>query len=439
METRANYALIGLFTLSVLTAAFLFVYWFSGGDTSSKQTPYRVVFTGSVSGLSRGSAVLFNGLRVGEVTSLRLLPNDPSKVVARVDIDSSTPVNTDTRARLEFQGLTGVASVQLSGGGGPDSKPLTSPEPGQPPIIYADRSDFQDLLESAQRLARKADDVLTGLGQVVAENKGPLNNTLKNVETFSNALAQNSEGVAKFLASTGNAADRIAELSVDLQKLTGSLDRIVQAVDPQDVRKIVTNVRELSDTLAGQRERFATLVDDAAKLASHLNDTAGKLDGVLADAGSILKGVDQKKVAAIVDNADRFAKALGDNSARVDEVVRNAQELTAKLNKAADKVEGVLASVQQFLGSDETKGALGDIGEMARSVRVLADNLDKRTAEITTGINRVTGPALREYESLAADGKRTLGELNRTLRSFEKNPQQLLFGAKPSIPEYSGR
>jgi phospholipid/cholesterol/gamma-HCH transport system substrate-binding protein len=76
---------------------------------------------------------------------------------------------------------------------------------------------------------------------------------------------------------------------------------------------------------------------------------------------------------------------------------------------------------------------------MARSIRRLADNLDKRTQEITAGINRVTGPAVRQYEALAEDGRKTLNDIGRTLRSLEKNPQQLLFGSKPTIPEYSGR
>ena len=82
-----------------------------------RRTPTDIIFTGSVSGLSRGASVLYNGLQVGEVTSLYCCRSDPSKVVARVEIDASTPMNVDTRARLEFQGLTGVASIQLPGGG----------------------------------------------------------------------------------------------------------------------------------------------------------------------------------------------------------------------------------------------------------------------------------------------------------------------------------
>ena len=140
METRAHYVAIGSFTLLVIAAAFAFIYWFRGTDGRSNVTNYRVVFTGSVSGLSKGSLVMYNGLKVGEVTALSLMPDDPSRVVAVVTVDASTPMNTDTKARLEFQGLTGVASVQLSGGG-PNAQPLTSTDASKPPVIYADRSD----------------------------------------------------------------------------------------------------------------------------------------------------------------------------------------------------------------------------------------------------------------------------------------------------------
>ncbi|MCP8937291.1 MlaD family protein [Alsobacter sp. SYSU M60028] len=506
METRANYALIGLFTLAVVAAAFGFVFWFSGKDAGATLKQYRIIFTGSVSGLQRGGQVLYNGLQVGSVTNLNLLQDDPSKVVALVEIDATTPMNVDTRARLEFTGLTGVASIQLTGGA-PGSPPLVSKDPKQPPVILADRSDFQDLLESAQRLAKKADDVLTRADQLFADNAGSISNTVRNIETFSDALAQNSPGIAQFMTSTGNAADKIASLAVDLQKLSDSLDRVVKAIDPAEVSKIVSDVGKVTSSVADQSDKIGDIVRNASELTGRLNDTSVKLDeligdasaafkavdpdkvarvvdgldkfsttlgennqqvaevirnaneltaklnkagdridGVLADAGSALKsldaalkGVDGTKVARTIDNVDRFTTALGANSDKVDEIVRNAQELSAKLNRSADKVDEVLTSAQNFLGSDKTQGALNSITDMAKSIRVLADNLDKRTAEITAGVSRITGPGLRDFESLTQEGKRTLGDLSRTLRSLERNPQQLIFGAKPSIPEYGGR
>ncbi|HRE22186.1 MAG TPA: MlaD family protein, partial [Rhabdaerophilum sp.] len=82
MENRANYALVGLFTLAVIAGAFAFVYWFKRAGEQGDRRAYRVVFSGSVSGLSKGSVVRFNGLRVGEVTDMEIMPSDPSKVVA---------------------------------------------------------------------------------------------------------------------------------------------------------------------------------------------------------------------------------------------------------------------------------------------------------------------------------------------------------------------
>ncbi|HRJ68807.1 MAG TPA: MlaD family protein, partial [Beijerinckiaceae bacterium] len=109
METRANYALVGLFTLAVIAASFGFIYWFRSASNAGERAPYRIVFNGSVSGLSKGAQVRFNGLRVGEVMAVELMPDDPSRVSVLVAIDPKVPMRTDTRARLDVQTLTGAA------------------------------------------------------------------------------------------------------------------------------------------------------------------------------------------------------------------------------------------------------------------------------------------------------------------------------------------
>jgi phospholipid/cholesterol/gamma-HCH transport system substrate-binding protein len=116
METRAPYALIGAFVLAVIAAVFGFVYWLNNTGGLSQRTVYRVRFDNSVSGLLTGAAVLFNGIRVGEVTELRLSSDDPRQVIATIAVVPSTPVRIDTQAGLEFQGLTGVPVIALQGG-----------------------------------------------------------------------------------------------------------------------------------------------------------------------------------------------------------------------------------------------------------------------------------------------------------------------------------
>ncbi len=380
METRANYALVGLFTLAVLGAAFGFVSWFSGLGGSSDRREVRIVFSGSVTGLTRGSSVLFNGLRVGEVKDIQLFPDDPRSIYAVIDVANSTPIRNDTRARIESQGLAGVVAIQLLGGS-VDAPALQAREGQALPTIIAERSEVQDLLETVRNVARRTDDLFERLGRFVDDNDRSIATTIRNVEKFSAALGDNADGVNKMLSSIAVAAERIGPLSTQLESFTRDLSEITRQIDVARVNRTLENI-------------------------------------------------------------DRFAAALGTGSGDVTKTLQSVAGITEKLNSAADQVEGVLKGAQAFLGSaagGEGQGALADVGAAARSIRALADNLDKRTAEITTGISRFTGPGLRDIEALANDGRKTLNDLNRTLRSFERNPQQLIFGNRPAIPDYSGR
>ena len=135
METRANYVLIGLFTLAVVLGVFGFVYWFQNIGGTGERAYYSVVFDGSVSGLRTGATVLFNGIRVGEVTGLKLDPKRPKQVIAVISIDKSVAVRKDTEVGLEFQGLTGIASVSLKGGS--PAEPVLVGSKDNPPQLMA--------------------------------------------------------------------------------------------------------------------------------------------------------------------------------------------------------------------------------------------------------------------------------------------------------------
>ncbi|MBF9233470.1 MlaD family protein [Microvirga alba] len=441
METRANYALIGLFTLAVIAAGFGFVYWFSGGERGQTRQAVRIVFSGSVSGLSKGSTVSFNGLRVGEVTEINLLPEDPRRVVAVVQVDRNTPVRSDTRARLEYQGLTGVATIALSGGE-PSAPPLVA-GPGQPlPTIFADRSDFQDLIETARNIARRADDVLERVGRVVADNEGSISRTVQNVERFSQALGENAEGIDRFLAQVGQAAEKVGPLAEKLETLATNLDEVVRTVDRQRVARIVENVDSFTQSLADSKQAIHDALRDAASLVGRLNESAPKLDTALGEINNIAKAIDPAKIGRTVDSVEVFTQTLRQRSPDVDKAITEARSITEKLNKSADRIDSVLAGAEKFLGSasgEAGKGAFDEIREAAKSVRVLADNLNQRTEGILAGVGRFANTGLPEYEALAVEGRRALGDISRAVRSIERNPQQFIFGGRPSIPEYNGR
>jgi phospholipid/cholesterol/gamma-HCH transport system substrate-binding protein len=459
METRANYALIGLFTLAVFAGMLGFVYWFASGRSNGVKTTYRVVFTGSVSGLNRGSLVRFNGLRVGEVTAIDLVPSDPSRVMAIIEVDQKTPVKADTRARLEYQGLTGQASVQLSGGTA-TAPALTSPDGGRA-VIFADRSDFQDILETVQRIAGRADTMLSRFEKIAVDNEASISSTIRSVEVFAKALADNSAGVGVFMANMGDVAQRVGSLSQRLETLSISADELLRSLDARSVNRAIGNIEAFTQALADNRRNIDGLLTDGAVLAKRLSESSTRLDGVLAEVERLAKSVDGTKIGRTVDNIDRFAGALGGGTAAIDKAIRDIAGITDTLRQAAPKVDQVLTSATNFLGANQGEGrsAFGEIGETAKSFRTLADNLnsrvtdftamaqaierlaknlDGRAREISAGINRLTSSGGRDIEAIASDARRAVNELNRATRNIARDPSQLITGGRPAIPEYSG-
>jgi phospholipid/cholesterol/gamma-HCH transport system substrate-binding protein len=177
---------------------------------------------------------------------------------------------------------------------------------------------------------------------------------------------------------------------------------------------------------------------DGASLATRLNVTSKRLDTALTDVDDLLKAVDAHKIAGIVDSASDIAETVRQNRGNVDETLKNFSQMSAKLNQSADKVDGVLTSAQNFLGSPGTKSAVDRVSEAAQSIKKLADDVDARVKDIAVGLSRFSNSGLREYEALAIEGRRVLDDIDRTVRSLQRNPNQLIFGGKPSLPEYRG-
>ena len=192
MEIRARYVLVGFFTLAVIAGGFAFVYWLQTAGGVGKRKSFDIHFSNTVSGLLRGSPVLFNGIRVGEVIGLRLVPDNPRAVDATIAVDEHTPVRSDTLVSLEFQGLTGVAVVTLTGGSENAPAP-TAPLQGGRPVLTASEAAGESMSESARR-------VLGRLDKILADNTADVRSIMSNVATFSEALGRNSSKVDGIVA-----------------------------------------------------------------------------------------------------------------------------------------------------------------------------------------------------------------------------------------------
>jgi phospholipid/cholesterol/gamma-HCH transport system substrate-binding protein len=208
METRAPFVIVGAFVLAAIVAVFGFVYWLQNTGGLGPRTSYRVQFEGSVPGLLVGAAVLFNGIRVGEVTDLGLTPGNPRGVNATISVASTTPVRADTKVGLEFQGLTGVPVIALEGG-------TQVAQSGAVPTLVAEPGAGQGMTQAARDALRKVDTVLS-------ENSGALKDTIANFKVFSEGLARNTgklDGIVAGLERMTGVTSPPPKITYDLRAL----------------------------------------------------------------------------------------------------------------------------------------------------------------------------------------------------------------------------
>lgn len=441
METRANYAIIGIFTLAVIVAGFGFVYWFSGSDSGKARSPYRIEFAGSVAGLSKGAPVLFNGIRVGDVNNVYFDPAKPQQAFAVIEVDRETPVRQDTKANLDVALLSQVAVIALTGGD-PAAPPL-QPRPGDNmPTIVAERGGLGSIIETAKGTAERANVLIENLNGIVSDNRDSINRAIRNVETFSNALSANAPQIQQALASVGQAAERIGPLAGKLETLTDETTAVVRSVDRNRVASIVANVDNVLQTVSENRAQIANILQDASVTVRRLADLAPTLQQTVSDAGRVVAAVDPVKLGNAVDGASRFAAALGNTSRDAENAIRNANSLTAKLDAAAGRIDGVLKAAESFLGSaagQEGKSTFASIRDAMERFGAASDNLSRRATEIAQGVGRFTGTGARQVEGVAIDARRTINTVGRAAQNLERNPSSIIFGGRPSLPEYGGR
>lgn len=446
METRANTFLVGLFVLAAIAGSFGFVWWLMQGSDTTPRREVSVIFPSAVQGLVPGASVTFNGLKIGDVRRLGFAPDDPNKVVAIIAVDSTAPIRKDTTVQLSYSGLTGVATVDLRGGTASQPRLL---EGNETPILSANASAMQDLMSVGRELAGRANATLVEVEKVVKENSDGIRQSVENVRQFTSALNSDPEAVRKLMADVGRASEVLSKVANRIDPLVEGLDGLVRAVDREQVKRFVDNATKVSADLAAVSGELGAVVKEMRALTAAIDPVKVRqsVDGISDLAARLQKGgPDIEKTIASAQqaakNVETFSAELAKRSADVDSIVKNTSELTAKLNKAADRIDGVLAGIDGLVRSPEGQGLfaegktfLAEATRTAAQIRETAKAFDLRAAEIAGGINRLASSGLREVRDFVSDGRRALQTIDRTVGGIEKNPQQFLFGNKP-VPEY---
>lgn len=267
METRANHILIGSFVIGVVLLTLACLLWLGKFGGERDGALYDIVFEESVIGLSKGSAVSYNGVPVGEVVSLAIDPKDLSRVMVRIRINGRDLVRRDTQATLGFAAVTGVADIRLSGGS------LQSPrlyEEGRVPVIAASPSPLAKLATSGQDIMVNINEVAARLSDLLSpQNVAKVESVLGNVDALVASVGEERETLAEAIRQLSAAS---AQLQATLASIDGAAD----------------SVRGLMDGEA------RALLSSANAAVEKLDALSTQLDGLVAENRAAVSGFSQQ-------------------------------------------------------------------------------------------------------------------------------------------------
>lgn len=407
METRANFVLIGLFTLAGIAGLVGMLVWFARVELDQRFAYYDVRFT-SVAGLSEASDVRFAGLPVGQVVDVRLSPDRSGTVLVRLEVDAETPVRTDSVATIEAQGVTGVSFVGISAG--ESSSELLLPSSDAPvPEIDAGQSAFQALTEDAPQLLTEALEVIEEVNTLLgSENQERVANILENAETASNALADTLDAFAEVPDTVQRFTDQVeafnailAGIAPEVETLLTTADSTVGALGALS-EEASTMIVTANDTLTvaqstfNEAQRFLNedLTNTTIALERAITDLQGEIAVISDSAQSVLATFDETGAVA----TQRLTEA--------EATLAQASETLTILSQTATTVEETASGFTSLLDTQaeplivETRAT---VARAADAIDTIAQTAETDLPVIIEDIRTATATASEAIQQVAAD------------------------------------
>ena len=267
MKARASNLMIGTTTLAVIAAAFIGVLGFRKIHGIQQRGPLRIVFEGSASGLRKGGSVNFDGVQIGEILSLKL--DNPRKVVAFVMVDNSAPIRRDTVVGLEFQGLTGVAAISLTGGAA--TAPPVPLDADGVPTLSADLSEIQSIR-----------DTLHNVDRVLVGNQATIKDGLLSFETYTASLASKGDAIEEVVGKADNAFASFGDAMTKIDNIMpgvayGKADELFEKL--KSIREFAGTFDKKSRIVIEEgRRSLLDISQEAIKVTRKIDPQAGEGD-----------------------------------------------------------------------------------------------------------------------------------------------------------------
>ena len=309
METRASYLVVGGFVLVSLIALVVMVIWLAGTTFDEEFAYYDILFEGSVTGLKSGNPVRYRGIPVGVVSDMGIDKENVERVRVTIEVPNDTPIKEDAIASLEFQGITGVAYVQIEGG--TQDANMLRPQLGRPrPIIESKPSQLQEVFDAAPEVLNRFIALLEQASVLLGkENQSNVADTLQNITTFTDALAENSGDVGHMISDSVKVINELRLASAEARTAVTDLRGLV--ADVTDNVALITG--EARATMEYVRSLTSDLRDDAHNLTGRLDGTLTILDREVQGLG----GETKSTLLAVRQASEQLARILDSNQGAV--------------------------------------------------------------------------------------------------------------------------
>lgn len=288
MEPQARYTLVGAVTLALGLLTALTLLWLERRSGEPVKM-YTIYFrTHSLGGLQPDGDVTMRGIRVGRIRSLRIA-GDPERVKVTIEVRASTPVKIDSKAVVERNLLTGLASIDIIGSTRASRALVLVPPGEEHPVIPEGPARIEELKKDLPELLAKGGELVTRASDLLSEkNRESVRRTIANLERISTLLASPERGIGRTL-------DDIHGVANDLRKTATRLDAAVTKAAGKPLEELLalaTELRHLAATVdSSLRQVVATQTSTIARIAEDIGRSASALSTTLetfADPGELL-------------------------------------------------------------------------------------------------------------------------------------------------------
>ena len=295
-----NNLVVGLFVTIAIVAFVGFILWLTGRSGDEDVARFSLMFEKDVTGLAVGGPVNYMGVSIGSVIQMEIVrrdvvntsadktKDDQQSILIRVDIEvlERTPVDGRTFASLAFQGITGVAVVNLDSDTGRPT-PLKVTDDSPYPLIPVRQIGFAAVLSGAPRIVDRLDSLLIQANELLGEqNRASIGRSLENVESLTQSLAGSSETIA---ALPGDISQTLA----DIQIVAHQLKTLVVDVQP-GIHSTLTNLNRSSENLANLTEQLdGWMTQNEANLQRFVEEGLGEAPELISGTRQTMRDLEK--------------------------------------------------------------------------------------------------------------------------------------------------